>query len=54
MALIELTKQGLYCAQDDVYIDALKSVPKALITHAHSDHERGGNGSYVVHEHLIP
>ncbi|MBK9638210.1 MAG: ligase-associated DNA damage response exonuclease [Bacteroidetes bacterium] len=54
MALIELTKQGLYCAQADVYIDPWKSVPKALITHAHSDHARSGNGLYVAHEHCIP
>jgi putative mRNA 3-end processing factor len=54
MALIELTKQGLYCAQADVYIDPWKSVPRSLITHAHSDHARGGNGIYVAHEHCIP
>lgn len=54
MALIELTKQGLYCAQADVYIDPWKSVPRALITHAHSDHARSGNGIYVAQEHCVP
>ncbi|MBK7965439.1 MAG: ligase-associated DNA damage response exonuclease [Bacteroidetes bacterium] len=54
MALIELTKHGLYCAQADVYIDPWKSVPKALITHAHSDHARSGNGLYIAQVHCVP
>jgi putative mRNA 3-end processing factor len=54
MALIELTKEGLYCAPADVYIDPWKSVPRALITHAHSDHARSGNKLYVAHEHCVP
>lgn len=54
MALIELTKHGLYCALADVYIDPWKSVPRSLITHAHSDHARIGNGLYVAHEHCVP
>lgn len=54
MALVELTKQGLYCAQADVYIDPWRSVPKALITHAHSDHARSGNGLYVAQKHCVP
>lgn len=54
MALIELTKRGLYCAQADIYIDPWKSVSKALITHAHSDHARSGNGLYVAQEFCVP
>ncbi|MBK7887384.1 MAG: DNA ligase-associated DEXH box helicase [Bacteroidetes bacterium] len=54
MPLIELAKKGLYCALADVYIDPWQAVPNALITHAHSDHARGGNGLYMAHEHSVP
>ena len=32
-------KEGLYCIPGDFYIDPLYPVKKALITHAHTDHE---------------
>jgi putative mRNA 3-end processing factor len=54
MPLVELTKCGLYCKQADMYIDPWKSVSKALITHAHSDHARWGMGLYIAHEHCAP
>ncbi|MBL7922629.1 MAG: ligase-associated DNA damage response exonuclease [Bacteroidia bacterium] len=54
MALIEVTKKGLYCPQADLFIDPWRAVPKALITHAHSDHARSGNGLYLAHEHCVP
>jgi len=54
MALIELNKNGLYCALADIYIDPWHAVPRALITHAHSDHARSGNSLYVAHEHCVP
>lgn len=54
MALIELTKKGLYCTPADVYIDPWKAVDNALITHAHSDHARSGNGLYIAQEHCVP
>ncbi len=34
---------GLYCAPGDFYIDPLRPVPRAIITHAHSDHARPGH-----------
>lgn len=54
MALIELTENGLYCPQAQVYIDPWRPVNKALITHAHSDHARFGHQSYLAHHHSIP
>ena len=33
---------GLYCAPGDFFIDPLRPVPRAIITHAHSDHARPG------------
>ena len=54
MALVELTASGLYCAQAGFHIDPWRSVPAALITHAHSDHARSGSGRYLAHEHCVP
>ena len=46
--LISLTKSGLYCEQGDFYIDPWRPVPKAVVTHAHSDHAYRGHGRYLV------
>ncbi len=48
--LLEFTDKGIYCPKADVYIDPWKSVEKALITHAHSDHARWGMKHYLCHE----
>ena len=47
MNVIESTDRGLYCAKADVYIDPWKPVPRALITHGHSDHARPGHDAYA-------
>ncbi len=47
MGLLSFNKNGIYCEQADVYIDPWKRVPKALITHGHSDHARKGHGHYL-------
>jgi putative mRNA 3-end processing factor len=44
--LLTLTPQGLYCAAADAWIDPWRPVPRALLTHAHSDHARPGSGTY--------
>ncbi len=49
MGLITLTKNGLYCSKGDFYIDPWGEVPRAVITHAHSDHARRGSASYFAH-----
>lgn len=54
MALVEVNACGLFCPVADLHIDPWKPVPKALITHGHSDHARYGNGVYIAHEHSIP
>lgn len=41
------TPNGLYCPAGDFYIDPCRGVERALITHAHSDHARGGSRSYA-------
>lgn len=47
MALIEATRDGLYCKAGDFFIDPWRAVPRAVITHAHSDHARRGCGHYL-------
>jgi putative mRNA 3-end processing factor len=36
--------EGLYCAPGDFYIDPVRPVARAVITHGHSDHARAGHG----------
>ncbi|EKN00512.1 MULTISPECIES: ligase-associated DNA damage response exonuclease [unclassified Acidocella] len=41
------TPAGLYCLPGDFYIDPLRAVPRAIVTHGHSDHARPG------HDHVL-
>jgi putative mRNA 3-end processing factor len=54
MPLIEFTDKGLYCARGQFYVDPWRPVDKAVITHAHSDHARAGNGVYLCHRLTQP
>jgi putative mRNA 3-end processing factor len=40
--------EGLYCPPGDFYIDPWRPVDRAVITHAHGDHARVGNGHYLA------
>jgi putative mRNA 3-end processing factor len=40
--------EGLYCPSGDFYIDPIKPVPRALITHGHADHARAGHGAVMA------
>jgi putative mRNA 3-end processing factor len=42
------TPRGLYCAPGDFYIDPHLPVDRAIITHGHSDHARGGHGAVLA------
>lgn len=46
--LIVSTPRGIYCAAGDFYIDPWQPVSRAIITHAHGDHLRGGSAHYIV------
>jgi len=37
--------EGLYCAPGDFYIDPVRPVARAVITHGHADHARAGHGA---------
>ena len=54
MDLIVSTDRGLYCAAGDFHIDPWRPVPRAIITHAHSDHARFGSEIYVCHRDTAP
>ncbi len=44
---LKTTPAGLYCVPGDFYIDPLRPVPRAIISHAHADHARPG------HDHVL-
>jgi putative mRNA 3-end processing factor len=52
--MIQFTDKGLYCPPGNFYIDPWKPVDRAVITHAHSDHARAGNGYYLCHHQSVP
>lgn len=54
MPLLDFTPNGIYCAAADVYIDPWKPVERALITHGHSDHARGGHRYYIATHAALP
>jgi putative mRNA 3-end processing factor len=40
--------EGLYCAPGDFFIDPVRPVDRAVITHGHADHARVGHGVVVA------
>ncbi|MBK9993898.1 MAG: ligase-associated DNA damage response exonuclease [Saprospiraceae bacterium] len=46
-SLLEFTEKGIYVPKGDFYIDPIKKVKQAVITHGHSDHARSGNIKYL-------
>ena len=50
---LEVRTEGLYCAPGDFYIDPVRPVPRAVVTHAHSDHARPGHGAVLASEETI-
>lgn len=45
--ILQLTREGLYCPAGDFHVDPWKPVPRAVVTHAHADHARGGMAAYI-------
>lgn len=46
--LLHTTESGLYCPHGDFYVDPWRGVPRAVVTHAHSDHTRWGSDNYLA------
>ena len=44
---------GLYCKPGDFYIDPVRTVARALITHGHSDHARPGHGHVLATQETL-
>ena len=40
---MQVRPEGLYCAVGDVYIDPMRPVARAIVTHGHADHARTGH-----------
>ncbi|MCC7267810.1 MAG: MBL fold metallo-hydrolase, partial [Caulobacteraceae bacterium] len=40
--------EGLYCPPGDFYIDPVRPVARAVITHGHADHARPGHGAVLA------
>lgn len=52
--MLHMTTHGLYCPAGDFYIDPVRAVDRAVITHGHSDHARKGMRAYLTHHHTVP
>lgn len=46
--LLQPRPEGLYCPPGDFYIDPVRPVARAVVTHGHSDHARAGHGAVVA------
>jgi len=46
--LLQTTPAGLYCPAADLYIDPVRAVSRAVITHGHADHARPGHGAVLA------
>lgn len=46
--LLHPTDKGLYCPPGDFFIDPVKPVDRALITHGHADHARAGHAHVMA------
>lgn len=48
-----LRSEGLYCVPGDFYIDPVRPVARALITHGHADHARPGHGTVLATQQTL-
>lgn len=46
--ILKLTPAGLYCEAGDFYVDPVRKVARAVITHGHSDHARAGHEAVLA------
>ncbi|MFN6925770.1 MAG: ligase-associated DNA damage response exonuclease [Tabrizicola sp.] len=52
--VLTFTDRGIYCPAGDFHIDPWRPVPRALVTHGHSDHARWGMGAYLATDQALP
>ncbi len=46
--MLEYRPEGLFCPAGEFFIDPVRPVPRALITHGHADHARAGHGAVLA------
>lgn len=51
--LLHPRPEGLYCPQGDFFIDPVRPVDRALITHGHSDHARAGHAHVMATQQTL-
>lgn len=51
--LLRPTPKGLYCPPADVFIDPVRPVAHALITHGHADHARPGHDAVLATDETL-
>jgi putative mRNA 3-end processing factor len=47
-SIVRPSPAGLYCPPGDFYIDPVRPVDRAVVTHGHSDHARAGHGAVAA------
>jgi putative mRNA 3-end processing factor len=52
--VLTFTDSGIYCPAGDFHIDPWRPVPRAVVTHGHSDHARPGMRSYLATPQALP
>ena len=51
--LLRPTPAGLYCPPGDFYVDPVRPVDRAVVTHGHSDHARAGHGAVLATDQTL-
>jgi putative mRNA 3-end processing factor len=54
MSLLRVDANGLFCEAGGFHIDPWLPVPRALITHGHSDHAQAGSAAYLCSDGSAP
>ena len=47
-SVLQIRPEGLFCPLGGFYIDPIRPVDRALITHGHADHARAGHGAVMA------
>ncbi len=47
---LKVTPSGLYCVTGDFYVDPVRAVERAVVTHGHADHARPGHAKVLASE----
>jgi putative mRNA 3-end processing factor len=45
---MEVRPEGLFCRAGGFFVDPVRAVPVAVVTHGHSDHARAGHGKVIA------